>query len=411
MKNRKNSFVIMLVILISSICTVPVFAAEEVKTGTIEIRAEKEMKFEYAKIGEIEDGNYVLKKEYKKSGVNLNHLKHAEDIERAAKKLSPYMKVEGNILTDREGKAKLENLSQGIYLIRYSKVSVLVTIPTWDEKQQNFIYDITVIPKLEEPEAPQTALYSPFKIYIVIAMGLFMCAAMFSYKAQKEYRPYKVSSENREKLRAAVVEVEANDPLLRKIDFEKLKEENSEIYGWIYIPGTCIDDPILIGKTNTEYLHKNFLGERSALGAVFGFADMAKDFSDAHICLFGHNMRTGQMFGELKKYRNPEFIKAHKEIYIYTPDRVKKYQVFSVYDCDKADLTFDCKVEHRSPEVCGLRDYMYEKNQAGILLTEKEEMELLVAPEILTLASCSNYRETAERFTVNAALRHVKVVK
>lgn len=359
------------------------------------------MKVEYVKVGDIVDGEYILRKEYKKSSVNLNHLKYAEEAERAAKKLSPYVKAGKIIMTDKEGKAKIKNLSQGIYLIRYSNVPVLITIPEWDEKRCDLIYDITIIPKLEEAEAPQTGLYSPIKTYLVITMALLMCAAMFSYKAQKEYRPYKISGQKREQLQREVVKEISGNPFQRKIDFEKLKKENPEIYGWIYIPDTRIDDPILIGKTNTEYLHKNFRGERSALGSIFGFMDMAKDFSDTHICLFGHNTRSAQMFGELKKYRDPQFAKEHQDIYIYTPNEIKWYKVFSVYDCDKKNITFDCKVQPESKELAELTAYMLEENKAGKLISE-EEAEFLEYSEILTLASCSHYRETAERFTVNA---------
>lgn len=408
MKKQKNSFVIVLVMLLSCMWVMTGFAASETKMGTIKINAKKGMKFEYAKVGDIVDGEYVLREEYKKSGVNLNHLKYAEDTEHAAKKLSSYMKTEGTIMTDKEGKAEIKHLSQGIYLFRYSNVPVLVTIPTWDEKVQKFIYDITVIPKLEETEAPQTGVNSPIKTYIVIAMALFMCAAMFSYKAQKEYQPYKVSGDKREKLREAVVEVTSDNPFYRKIDFKKLKKDNPEICGWIYIPGTQIDDPVLIGKKNTEYLHKNFRGEKSALGAIFGFSDMAKDFSDTHICLFGHNMKAGQMFGELKKYREPKFAKEHKDIYIYTPGGVKWYQVFSIYDCDKSDITFDCRLHLESPKLAGLTGYMLEENKIMELNSEEEEDALVNPHKILTLASCSNYKQSTERFTVNAFMKEEK---
>lgn len=402
MKRRKKCVIALVMILFSGILVLPVLAAEEKeeRKGTIIISAKEKVCFEYAKIGEIVDGEFLLNEEYKKSGVNLNYLNYSKELERAVKKLNPYMKPEGRVLTDKNGEAKIEHLSSGIYLLRHEGNPILVPMPLWDEKLQDYIYDVTVIPKLEEPVAPQTNLYSHTRVYLVIIMALLMCAAMFSYKARKEYQPYRVSGENRRNLRAHAIEMKEAGPYDRRIDFTRLREENPDISAWIYIPGTQIDDPVLIGKTDTEYLHKNFKGEKSALGSIFGFSDMSRDFTEAHICLFGHNMSTNQMFGELKKYRNREFTEEHLEVYLYTPDSVKKYQVFSIYDCEKRDYTFAHKMKYNSEEFLSLLERMQENNRI-------EKISALDLPEnrqILTLASCSDYRETANRFTVNCIL-------
>lgn len=401
MKRQKISVLAVLVILISCIYTCSVVAASGGKKGTIEIKSEANVKIEYSKVGDIVNGEYILKKEYKKSGVNLNHLKYADELERAAKKLNKYMKTDGTVLTSESGTVKIENLSEGIYLIRCSDVPTLVTVPVWDETQKEFIYDMTVIPKLTGAEAPQTGVRSFVRPYLVITMALLMCAAMFSYKARQEYRPYRVSGEKRGKLREQVITCSESGPMGRKIDFEKLKAENPDICGWLYIPGTQIDDPVLIGGTDTEYLHKNFQGEKSVLGAVFGFCDTAKDFSDSHICLFGHNMSSNQMFGELKKYREASFIKEHSEIYLYTPQGVKVYQVFSVYDCEKNDYTFQHKMQRDSWEFLNILERMQENN----IIEDKEKQELSGITQVLTLASCSDYRENANRLTVNGFLK------
>lgn len=401
MKKQRNHLIVLVVLLVLCVCTLPVLAATE---GSIEINAAEGTVFEYAKIGTIEDGKYILNKEYKKSGVNLNYMEHSEELERAVKKLNRYMKPEGSIVTEADGKARLKNLSQGIYLLRNSGKATMVSVPTWDEKEKDYIYDVTVIPKIEEVTAPQTNLYSHMKIYFMIIAVLLMCAAMFSYKARKEFQPYKISGDQRLKLKTQVVEFTQESPFDRKIDFEKLKMENPDICGWIYVPDTQIDDPVLIGKTDSEYLYKNFLGEKSTLGSIFGFSDTAKDFSDAHICLFGHNMSSRQMFGELKRYRKEQFVKEHREIYLYTPDSVKQYLVCSVYDCEKTDYTFQHKMQYGSEEFVNLREQIQENN----IIEEIENSDWSCSTQILTLASCSDYRETSNRFTVNCILKKSK---
>lgn len=53
-------------------------------------------------------------------------------------------------------------------------------------------------------------------------------------------------------------EIDVSDPFHRSIDFEVLNKINEEIAGWIYIPGTKVDYPVLIGDTQQEYLKKDF---------------------------------------------------------------------------------------------------------------------------------------------------------
>lgn len=88
--------------------------------------------------------------------------------------------------------------------------------------------------------------------------------------------------------------------------------------GWLYIPQIGVDEPILHGRTDTEYLNKGFDGKRSVLGSVFTFAHANENLSDPHICLFGHNMMSGQIFGKLDELTVDE--DKVQSIYIYTPE-------------------------------------------------------------------------------------------
>lgn len=393
MEQKKKSLMMLMSILIFCIWALPVMAAEQ---GSITIQAKAGSRFSYAKIGEIEEDRYVLNDAYKKSGVDLNRIAYAKEMERAVKKLDRYMKPEGSILTDEKGNAKIEHLTQGIYLLRSEETPILVTLPSWDEQAKTYVYDVTVVPKTEHAVAPQTNLNSSIRLYLVVITVLLMFAAMLSWKVQKESQPYRVNHTKRMELREAIADSPREQtPFERKIDFESLKSVNDEIYGWLYIPGTQIDDPILIGKTDVEYLHKNFKGEKSALGSIFGFSDTRQDFSDAHICLFGHNMRSGQMFGELKKYREEAFWKQCPDVYLYTKDSVRRYQVFSTYDCEKNDETFAHKMDRESEEFLCLLER----------ISNESPENPVECSQVLTLASCSDYRETSSRFTVNCILK------
>ena len=81
------------------------------------------------------------------------------------------------------------------------------------------------------------------------------------------------------------------------IDWEKLKKINPDIVGWIKVPGTRIDYPVLRGSRWNEYLHKDYKGESSYAGSIF--IQPGASFGDKHLILYGHNMRTRSMFGSL----------------------------------------------------------------------------------------------------------------
>lgn len=230
----------------------------------------------------------------------------------------------------------------------------------------------------------------------VILMVLGIIAGILAWKEEKPYRENR--TEQKKLQREVILQGERKAPPERQIDFTKLGKINSDIAAWIYIPGTEIDYPVLIGRTDSEYLNKNYMGERSALGAVFGFSDTARDFTDAHICLFGHNMRTAQMFGELKRYKEKQFANAHQKLYCYTPEGVAEYQLFSIYECGKTDDTFKHKMQKDSMEFYGLFQAMQEKN---MVVLELDNIIQTGNSQIITLSCCSEYQRTVNRMTVH----------
>ena len=96
---------------------------------------------------------------------------------------------------------------------------------------------------------------------------------------------------------------EATEPPYESpVDFPSLWEMNSEIYAWLYIPGTEVNYPILQREGNDKfYLNHNSQGRYSDGGAVFTeSAYNSKDFTDPVTLVYGHYMRSGTMFGSLQ---------------------------------------------------------------------------------------------------------------
>lgn len=111
-----------------------------------------------------------------------------------------------------------------------------------------------------------------------------------------------------------------------------LKEKNSECVGIVYIEGTQVNYPVL--QTQKEegmyYMNHNFYREESKSGAIFLNKDCKILEEPKNLILYGHSMRNGQMFGELKGYASKEFLKEHPYIFLETEESLNKYEIVSV---------------------------------------------------------------------------------
>jgi len=115
--------------------------------------------------------------------------------------------------------------------------------------------------------------------------------------------------------------------------FAELYDINSDIVGWIEVPGTVIDYPVVQGNDNSFYLDHTFYKEENRYGAIF--ADVENEISEnktnQNILLYGHQMMDDSMFTELSKYRNLEFYKENPVFYFDTLYENKKWKIFSVF--------------------------------------------------------------------------------
>lgn len=168
------------------------------KTGT----SKQDVEFALTKVADVTKGEYVLDKSYGDIGVDLNNIKNASDLEAAAKKLVDVAGRDTVIKTDMNGKITFSDLEVGVYLIqatndeKYDDVTpLLVSIPTWSEKEGNMMYDVKVIPKhTPKPEkpctpgrsCPQTDLNSPILWYFGGAVGLAVLLVVVNKAGKKK---------------------------------------------------------------------------------------------------------------------------------------------------------------------------------------------------------------------------------
>jgi sortase B len=137
-----------------------------------------------------------------------------------------------------------------------------------------------------------------------------------------------------------VSETEGYILALSSVDFDALEQINPDIIGWILIPDTQINYPILQGSDNDYYLKHLYNKEALSVGSIFMDYRSVADFSGFNTIIYGHRMRNGSMFAGLKNFLKAEFFKEHPYIYIATREGVYTYTRFSAYEGPTTGLSY-----------------------------------------------------------------------
>lgn len=117
--------------------------------------SKENVKFGVVQIADIEKGEYILKESFADEDLDLNGIKTADEIDKVAKDLAKKVETpDYEMTTDEEGKATCKDLPVGVYLVYVEDLSdfetitpFIVGIPTWDDEDELFQYDVTVEPK------------------------------------------------------------------------------------------------------------------------------------------------------------------------------------------------------------------------------------------------------------------------
>ena len=110
--------------------------------------------------------------------------------------------------------------------------------------------------------------------------------------------------------------------------FKKLRKKSKYIVGWITMNN--LDEPV-VQKNNTYFLNHDAMGGRNGNGAIFLDGNISLKTSRPYTLLvYGHNMKSGAMFGDLRKYRDYAYAARHRVFSFDTMYEDGKYAVFSV---------------------------------------------------------------------------------
>ena len=184
-------------------------------------------------------------------------------------------------------------------------------------------------------------------------------------------------------------------------DYITLYNNNKSLVGWVKIDDTLIDYPVMQSPNNEYYLNHNFNQEKDNNGSIFIDSACSIWPRSQNIIMYGHNMKSGKMFGELKKYKQEDFAAEHPYIYFDTLYNKGKYQVMyvfgdNVYDEVEVAFKYYQFIDANSKE---------EWDSAMNDMASKSLYDTGVTAEygedIITLSTC-DYEKDAERFVVVA---------
>ena len=176
--------------------------------------------------------------------------------------------------------------------------------------------------------------------------------------------------------------LEENAQYLWSVDLGQLQQANEDVLGWIAIPGTQLDYPILQGEDNQYYLNHTWQGKRNAAGSVFLECKMQPDLSGFNTIIYGHNMKNGSMFGSLRQYRTQSHWQEHPCIYIVNDSGIHRYEIFAAFEAEVRGYTYRLDVNTPEKKQAFL-DYSAERSVIKTELTPTE------ADSVITLSTCT----------------------
>lgn len=245
------------------------------------------------------------------------------------------------------------------------------------------------------------------KAFVLLLIATFLFAAYNMASIMQNYQEIdSFNEETKEKYTPRELLNKKWNVSLPDVDFDALKEKNKDIIGWIYIPDTNVSFPVLIGKTNSQYLYQSYEKKYLTAGSIFADYRCTRDFSDRHTVIYGHNMHNGSMFGKLKKYASQEYREKHPYVYILLPDgKVNRYEVFAYCQADVEGVVFDLPIreEASDKDFARLAETIISSNQ----YEEDNDGTEIAGEKYLTLTTCTQDSRNDVRVCISSRLSEI----
>lgn len=197
------------------------------------------------------------------------------------------------------------------------------------------------------------------------------------------------------------------EPYDSPVEFEALWERCADIYAWLDIPGSDISYPVAQSQTDdTFYLTHSIDGKKDQNGTLFTeHAYNSRTFSDPVTIIYGHNMRSGAMFGFLQEqFSVKQWFDEHEEIIVYQPERELHYRVFAAVPYSTKHILYQYRCFREPSALAEFLDVIYTTRKFGT--NYNENCRATQEDNVLVLSTCLP-RSSDGRYLVLAMLEEV----
>jgi len=183
--------------------------------------------------------------------------------------------------------------------------------------------------------------------------------------------------------------------------YQTLYDENPDYIGWISIDDTEIDYPVMhISGDNQFYINHNFDKEKERHGSLFLDKSCDVLLPSTNYMIYGHNMKDGTMFHDLRYYKEKSYYEKHKIIHFDTIYEDADYEIIAVFLSEvynKDENVFKYYQFIQADNENEFNDYI--KNIKALSLY-KIDVTAEYGDQLLTLSTCDYSNENGRMVVV-----------
>lgn len=167
-------------------------------------------------------------------------------------------------------------------------------------------------------------------------------------------------------------------------DFTELLKKNPKTVGWVYVPNSKIDYPVVQSSDNDFYLTHSFDNSDNSAGWVFADSS-CNTLKSQNVIIYGHNRKDLSMFGSLKKVFEDEWISNEENNYVTFAnlEGTGIYKIFSAFVVNDEHVSSYLETDFSSEE--SFKSYLKKiKNSSN----QKFDTDIENTEKIITLYTC-----------------------
>lgn len=234
-----------------------------------------------------------------------------------------------------------------------------------------------------KPKKKHSALRWISNILLVVGIGLL---AFAGYKYATQWWNYHQVDEENKKL-ATYAEVSDDGSIPPTVDWASLKAINSDVCGWIQIPGTAINYPVYQASDNDKYLNTNAEGVQGVGGQIFlDYETTNPGMVDQQSIIYGHHLKNGAMFKQVADMDQQEFFDSIHTIWYVTESATYELEPLFVYYTNGDDLTVR-QFKWSTPD--DFHAYLQNLLQKAVTKTDNASAIINGTSKVLTLSTCN----------------------